>query len=148
LRALQQQGHKKVVQAVRAAISEAGMTGAIQSLPRTKHGETRIPKDQRHVPADRVDLDSPDDLLALPLLRVLSADEWEHLGLSADATDVVRKISGSDYERDADGIMIRLDELAGWEKATFVESQNHYLVGASRSLGLISRCGSERSSKT
>src|ERR1700685_1218305 len=42
LRGLMQQGQKKVVQAVRAAISEAGMTGDITSLPRTKHGETRI----------------------------------------------------------------------------------------------------------
>jgi superfamily I DNA/RNA helicase len=185
LRALQQQGHKRVVQAVRAAISEAGMTGTIQSLPRTKHGETRIPdvekydlsdgnrlvvqlvdgaaktraflfagshddtdrwldshrnyqwvqsrtdgtlefvqvtetKDRRHVPADRVDLDSPDDLLALPLLRVLSTDEWAHLGLSSDAAEVVQQISGHDYERDADGIMIRLDELAGWQKASLI----------------------------
>lgn len=42
LRGLTQQGKKKVVQAVRAAISEAAMTGEIQSIPRTKHGETRI----------------------------------------------------------------------------------------------------------
>lgn len=42
LRDLQQQGHKKIVQAVRAAAFEAGVEGEIKSLPRTKHGETRI----------------------------------------------------------------------------------------------------------
>jgi hypothetical protein len=44
LRTLDRPGHKKPVQAVRAAISEAGMNGDIKSLPRTKHGETGIPK--------------------------------------------------------------------------------------------------------
>ena len=48
LRGLQQQGQKKVVQAVRAAITEAGMTGEIQALPRTKHGETRIPDVEKY----------------------------------------------------------------------------------------------------
>ena len=42
LRKLLTQGNKKVVQAARAAITEAGTTGEIQSLPRTKHGESRI----------------------------------------------------------------------------------------------------------
>src|SRR3989304_604661 len=170
LRALHQMGHKKVVQAVRAVISEAGMNGDLQPLPRPKQGETRIPnvekhdlsegfrlvvqlvdgpaktraflfagshddtgrwldshknyqwvksrtdgtlefvqvtesREQRHVPADRVDLESPEDLLALPLLRILSTDEWGRLQLPPDAADIVRAISSNDYERDADGIM-------------------------------------------
>lgn len=48
LRGLQQHGHKKVVQGVRAAISEAGMTGEIRSLSRTKHGETRLPNVEKY----------------------------------------------------------------------------------------------------
>jgi len=185
LRALHQQGQKKIVQAVRAAISEAGMTGEVRSLPRTKHGETRIPdvekydlsdghrlvvqlvdgparvraflfvgshddtqrwldshrnyrwirsrtdgtlefvqltetKDDRHVPADRVDLETPEDVLALPLLRVLSPEEFQRLGLPAEAQELASRVCGNDYERDAEGILVRLDELAGWEKASLV----------------------------
>ncbi|WP_369915243.1 3'-5' exonuclease [Xanthomonas sp. NCPPB 3005] len=40
-------GHKKVVQAVRAAMSEASTDGAI-SLPRTKHGESRLPNVEKY----------------------------------------------------------------------------------------------------
>lgn len=177
-----QQGQKKVVQAVRAAITEAGMDGEIRSLPRTKHGETRIEnvekydlcdghrlvvqlvdgkqkvraflyvgshddtqrwldnhknykwitnkndgtlefvqvtetKEQQYVPADRMDLDSPEDLLELPLLRVLSEDEWIELGLSTAAKEFFSAITGSDYERDADGILTRMNDLVGWETA-------------------------------
>jgi hypothetical protein len=163
LRSLQQQGHKKPVQAVRAAISEAGMNGEI-TLPRTKHGETRIPSvekydlseghrlvvqlvdgvakiraflfcgshddtdrwldnhrnyrwvksttdgtlefvqvtetiEERHVPADRVDLESPEDILVLPMLRVLSPEEWHRLDLPQEAKDLALTVSSSDYER-------------------------------------------------
>jgi len=146
LRGLQQQGHKKIVQAVRAAAFEAGVEGEIKSVPRTKHGETRIPDvekydlpdayrlvvqlvdgqaktpaflfvgshadadrwldahqnyrwvksrtdgtlefrqvtertEDRYVPTDRMDLESPEDLLGQPLLRILSAAELERLAL-------------------------------------------------------------------
>lgn len=182
LRALVQQGHKKQVQAVRAAISEAGMNGEILGLNRTKHGESRIPnvekfdlsdgfrlvvqlvdgekkqraflfvgshdesdrwldthknyrwvrssndgvleflqvterKDETHIPADRVDLESPPDLLELPLLRMLTADEWSILSLPPLALDLAGKITGNDYEQDAEGLLERLAEVAGWEKA-------------------------------
>ncbi len=185
LRGLLQQGQKKVVQAVRAAISEAGMTGEIRALPRTKHGESRIPdvekydlsdghrlvvqlvdgqakeraflfvgshdeahrwleshrnyrwirnrndgtlefvqvtetEEERHVPADRMDLESPDDVLALPLLRVLSPDEWQRLKLPVEVQEFASTICGSDYERDADGILERLDELGGYDDASLV----------------------------
>lgn len=185
LRGLQQQGHKKILQAVRAAISEAGMNGEIRSLPRTKYGETRIPlvekydlsdgyrlvvqlvdgaakiraflfagshddtdrwldahlnyrwvksttdgtlefvqvtegKNERHVPADRVDLDSPEDVLGLPLLRVLNPADWAQLALPEAAQHLAHEISGNDYERDAEGILQRLDVLAGWEKASLI----------------------------
>ena len=42
LRKLNNIGQKKIVQAVRAAMTEAGTNGSIESLPRTKHGETRL----------------------------------------------------------------------------------------------------------
>ncbi|WP_417703447.1 3'-5' exonuclease [Rheinheimera aquimaris] len=40
---LMRQGQKKIVQAARAAMSEASTDGEIKSLKRTKHGETRLP---------------------------------------------------------------------------------------------------------
>lgn len=43
MRKLMTQGQKKVVQAVRAAMSEASTDGEIKSLPRTRHGESRLP---------------------------------------------------------------------------------------------------------
>ena len=43
MRQLVTQGHKKIVQAVRAAMSEASTEGEIKSLVRTKHGENRLP---------------------------------------------------------------------------------------------------------
>src|SRR3569832_557079 len=47
LRSLQQQGNKRVVQAVRAAFSDAGLNGEI-SVPRTKHGESRLPNVEKY----------------------------------------------------------------------------------------------------
>lgn len=177
LRGLLQQGQKKVVQAARAAVTEAGTEGAIRSIPRTKHGETRIPDvekyelsdgfrlvvqlvdgvaktraflfvgshddsdrwldahrnyrwvksrtdgtleflqvteriEERHVPADRMDLESPEDLLSQPLLRVLPQEEWDRLALATEATQFARSISGHDWERDAEGVSARLAQLA------------------------------------
>ena len=191
LRGLLQQGQKKVVQAVRAAFAEAGMTGEILTLPRTKHGETRIQnvekydlsdgyrlviqlvdgkkkvraflfvgshddsdrwldshrnyrwikndtdgtlefvqvsegKEQHYIPADRMDLESPEDMLELPLLRVLSLDEWACLKLTSEAQNLAAAVSGNHYERDGEGALEQLAELAGWEKATLVLDLWHH----------------------
>lgn len=185
LRTLNQQGQKRVVQAARAAAFEAGADGEIKSVPRTKHGETRIPDvekydlsdgyrlvvqlvdgvaktraflfvgshdesdrwldahrnyrwvksrtdgtlefvqvteriEERHVPADRMDLESPEDLLFQPLLRVLSQEEWDRLGLPDAAAQFARSISGHDWERDADGISARLTQLADDSQASLI----------------------------
>lgn len=172
LRSLLEHGHKKVVQATRAAITEAGMEGEIRSLPRTKHGETRADVEKYdladgfrlivqlvdptrrsraflfvgshddadrwldnhknykwvrrdtdgvlefvqvtggetnvHIPADRLDLDTPEDLRKLPLLRYLSEAEFARIGLPADIAEVVRGVSAEDWESDADGILDKL----------------------------------------
>lgn len=190
LRSLLQQGQKKVVQLARAAMTEAGMSGEIKGLSRTKHGENRLPnvekydvtdghrlvvqlvdgvkksraflfvgshdeaerwldnhRDYRwvrsdndgtlefvrvtevepaHVPADRMDLESPEPLLAMPLLRVLSDVEWERLGLTPAAREFAASISASDYERDAEGILARAIELAGWDAAALVFDLLHH----------------------
>lgn len=47
MKKLMGQGHRKVVQAVRAAMSEASTEGLI-SLPRTKHGESRLPNVEKY----------------------------------------------------------------------------------------------------
>jgi superfamily I DNA/RNA helicase len=59
-------------------------------------------------------------LLELPLLRVLSPEEWLRLDLSQEAQQLASTVSGSDYERDAEGILGRLYELAEDKKASLV----------------------------
>lgn len=185
LRALLQQGHKKVVQAARAAMAEAQTEGEIKSIARTKHGETRIPNvekydlsdgfrlvvqlvdgvaktraflfvgahddsdrwldahrnyrwvksrndgtleflqvtertEERYVPADRMDLESPEDLLSQPLLRVLSKDEWNRLALSEAAAQFASSVTAQDWESDADGVLARLTQLADDRKANLL----------------------------
>jgi superfamily I DNA/RNA helicase len=48
LRSLQKDGHKRSVQAAKAAIAEAQLSGEISSIPRTKHGESRIPNVEKY----------------------------------------------------------------------------------------------------
>jgi len=59
-------------------------------------------------------------MLALPLLRVLSESEWQLLKLPGKAQEFAATISGNDFERDADGILERLDEVTGYENASLV----------------------------
>lgn len=178
-------GDKKIVQAVRAAMTEAGMSGDIKSIPRTKHGESRItnvekydlpdayrlvvqlvngveksraflfvgnhadsehwldahknykwvkketdgaldfvlvtgPEDGRHIPADRLDLESPEELIRLPLLRKLTEEDWKVIAAGRAAQDFAKKISGEEFESDADSLFDKLDELAGYEKASLL----------------------------
>ncbi|MGN6082030.1 3'-5' exonuclease [Trinickia sp.] len=185
LKKLLAHGHKKTVQAVRAAMTEAGTSGEINSIPRTKHGESRVPdvekydlpdafrlvvqlvdgtektraflfvgnhadaehwldthrnyswvksgtdgtlnfvlvtvaENHRHVPADRLDLESPDELLELPLLRFLSEGEWLRIGLPASARQIASTVSGSDFQQDADGILEKLDLVAGYTQASLL----------------------------
>jgi len=67
-----------------------------------------------------MDLESPEDILALPLLRVLSSDEWCRLELAGEAQAFASNITENEYERDAEGILTRLDEVSGYEKASLV----------------------------
>lgn len=182
LRSLQDAGQKKIVQAVRAAMAEAGTNGSITSLPRTKHGESRLknvekfdlpdayrlvvqlvdgvqktraflfvgdhheaerwldshrnytwvksPTDgtlnfmpatysgKRHVPVDRLDLDSPEAELQAPLLRFLSDDDWSKLKCSESQKALAKRITGEQFEQDADGILAKLDELGDYDSAS------------------------------
>lgn len=79
-----------------------------------------------HVPSDRMDLESHESLLALPLLRVLSEAEWTRLALPAAAQVFAASLSASDYERDAEGILARLEELADWQAGALVIDLLHH----------------------
>lgn len=185
IRDLQKQGHRKVVQAARAAVYEAGVDGEIKAIPRTKHGETRIPNvekydltdgfrlvvllvdgqsktraflfagthedaerwldshknyrwvkgvtastlqfvqvtesvGQRHVPSDRLDLETPDRLLELPLLRSLQDAQWSQLGISEEARNYCQSITGNDFVESADSILEQLDRLTDWDRASLI----------------------------
>ena len=185
LRKLLTQGNKKVVQAARAAITEAGTTGEIQSLPRTKHGESRIQNVEKydlpdafrlvvqlvngvektraflfvgnhddaqhwldvhknykwvknttdgmlefvmvtvescekHVPSDRLNLESPEEILQLPLLRNLAATDWDTINLDVTAMTFSNAITGSDFEQDAESIFERLEKFVGYDKASLL----------------------------
>lgn len=184
LRKLEQQGNKKIVQAVRAAMTEAGTAGEIKSLPRTKNGESRIVdaekfdlpdafrlvvqlidgskktraflyigthdeterwldnhknykwvKSQndgtlnfipvsteynRHIPSDRLDLDSPEETLELPLLRILTEEQWKGTHASKEQIEFSKTVTGEKYEQDADGILDTLDSLGEFSTASVI----------------------------
>lgn len=184
LRKLNSIGQKKIVQAVRAAMTEAGTNGMIESLPRTKHGESRLknvekfdlpdayrlvvqlvdgvkksraflfvgthdeaerwldnhrnytwvksPSDgtltflpitydeQRHIPADRLDLDSPEIDLLSPLLRYVPETDWSSLPCSDAQKEFAKKVTGEQYEQDAAGILEKLDALGDYESASLL----------------------------
>lgn len=184
LRQLNLSGQKKIVQAVRAAMAEAGTNATIESLPRTKHGESRLkniekfdlpdayrlvvqrvgnekqmraflfvgthddaekwldshrnytwvksPTDgtlnlmpityneERYVPADRLDLESPETDLQLPLLRNVTDEEWRQISCSEQQKLLAMRITGEQYEQDAEGILEKLDQLGNYEAASLL----------------------------
>ncbi|WP_212376296.1 3'-5' exonuclease [Acetobacter persici] len=184
LRQLNLSGQKKIVQAVRAAMAEAGTNAIIESLPRTKHGESRLkniekfdlpdayrlvvqrvgnkkqvraflfvgthddaekwldshrnytwvksPTDgtlnfipityneERYVPADRLDLESPESDLEVPLLRHLTDEEWSRILCSEQQKILAMRITGEQYEQDAEGILEKLDQLGNYEAASLL----------------------------
>ncbi len=184
LRALNASGQKKIVQAVRAAMAEAGTNGAIESLPRTKHGESRLKNvekfdlpdayrlvvqlvdgkkkrraflfvgdhaeaekwlenhrnytwvksstdgslnfmpitynEPRYVPVDRLDLDSPESELQAPLLRHVREDDWAQLNCRGAQKDFAIKITGEQFEQNADGVLEMLDKLGDYESASLI----------------------------
>lgn len=164
-----------------AAQAEHQNTGKIESIPRTKHGESRFPKAEKydlgdgyrlvcqtiggpknvlaflfvgdHQEADRwlenhrdyqwirrksdrtlelvqitkkedrgtytpqADLESPEDLLAMALLRTLSNEQWQSLRLPEEVQDYLNSVTAEDWERDANGIVAHVEQLADEEIA-------------------------------
>lgn len=170
---------------MRCAMSEAAMNGEITSIPRTKHGESRLPNvekydlpeafrlvvqlvdgikktraflfigthddaenwldthknykwvksttsgkldfvlvtettEDRYIPANRIDLETPEELLSKPLLRVLSKNEWASLKLTPAAQKLAETITEEDFECDADGLVQKLTELSDENQANTI----------------------------
>lgn len=177
-------GHKKEVQAVRAALAEAVLDGEIKSIPRTKHGESRLeniekydlgngfrlvvqlvdgvkksrvflfagthddtqrwldthkshkwvqnrtdktlefvmvsPKDERHIPFDRLNLTSTEEERGRAILHRLTQDDWKKLSLSPEARALVDAVDADAFEIDAESMLDDLSKLAGYEAASLV----------------------------
>lgn len=177
-------GHKKEVLAIRAALTEASLEGEIQSISRTKHGESRLenvekydlgngfrlvvqlidgvkksrvflfagthddtqrwldthknykwvqnrtdktldfvlvsPKEERHVPFDRLNLTTSEEERARPILDRLTPDDWKKLALSSDAREVVEAVDADAFELEAESILDRLSEMIGYDTASLV----------------------------
>lgn len=69
------------------------------------------PSEPKPATAD-LDLESPESLLELPLLRDLTEDEWATLALAAETNTYARTVTAADWERDANGIMEHLANLS------------------------------------
>lgn len=184
LRKMSLAGHKKEVQAVRAALAEASLDGEIRAIPRTKYGESRLeniekydlgngfrlvvqlidgvkrsrvflfagthddtqrwldthknykwvqtrtdktldfvlvsPREERHVPFDRLNLTTTEDEREKPILDRLTPDDWKKLALSPDSRAVVDAVDADAFELEAESILDRLSELSGYETASLL----------------------------
>lgn len=184
LRKMMAAGHKKEVQAVRAALAEAALEGEIHAVPRTKNGETRLenvekydlgngfrlvvqlvdgvkksrvflfagthddaqrwldthknykwvqnrtdktldfvlvsPKEERHVPFDRLNLTAPDDEREKPILSRLTDKDWQRLALPPAARTIVDSVDADAFELEAESLLERLSDAADYEKASLV----------------------------
>jgi len=65
----------------------------------------------------KVDVDSPDSLLDLPLLRDIKDKQWSSTRLSTDAVLYLKNVSGSTWEQDPTGIIEHLESLDGTDNA-------------------------------
>lgn len=81
--------------------------------------------DKRHVPSDRLNLDLPEDSINKPILGVLSDKDWEQIGIDEEGRNVILKIRGTDFERDAEGILEKLDASFGYGKCTILFDLMH-----------------------
>lgn len=175
--------NREAASLVRKAITEAGMSGSIKSLSRTKHGENRIEKiekydlkngfrlvvqlvdgidktraflfvgthddaerwldnhrnyrwvradnrrsisfipitiegGERHVPADRFNLDATEAEGECNILNTLSDDVFIELGISYNDISYLKSVTFDDFEVDADNIFECLDQRFEYELAS------------------------------
>lgn len=79
-----------------------------------------------HVPAERLDLESPESLLSLSLLRSLTDAEWSALPFDDDTRSYLRSVTALDYERDADGILEYVAGTTTYENAALAVDLLHH----------------------
>jgi len=77
-------------------------------------------------PRPDLDLESPETLLGLPLLRDLTEDEWAILGLPEAVRQYAKGITAEDWERDPDGMMEHIAQLSTVNAATLVVDLLHH----------------------
>ena len=77
-------------------------------------------EDERHIPSDRLNLDLPEEAMNTPILSILDDCDWKKIGITEKNRDVALKVTGEDFERDADGILEKLDSTFGYDKATIL----------------------------
>ena len=73
-----------------------------------------------------LDLESPETLLGLPLLRDLTEDEWAILELPEAVRQYAKGITAEDWERDPDGMMEHIAQLSTVNAATLVVDLLHH----------------------
>lgn len=77
-------------------------------------------ENERHIPSDRLNLDLPEEAMNTPILSILDDSDWKKIGITEKNRDVALKVTGEDFERDADGILEMLDSTFGYDKATIL----------------------------
>lgn len=65
------------------------------------------------------DLDGPDSLLELPLLRDITEQQWEPTGFSAELIAYLKDITAERWESDPNGILEHVEAVVDFEAAVF-----------------------------
>jgi superfamily I DNA/RNA helicase len=65
------------------------------------------------------DLDTPESLLDLPLLRDVDPSDWKLLGISSSAVDYLKGVTANDWEQDPEGVIAKTSKLTTDDFALF-----------------------------
>lgn len=77
-------------------------------------------KESRKPIVPDADLETPESLLELPLLRDVSDSDWKSLGITSEAVEYLKGITANDWEQDPEGILAKTSKLANEDFALFV----------------------------
>jgi superfamily I DNA/RNA helicase len=66
-----------------------------------------------------IDVESPDSLLEIALLRDVTNDEWTSTAYPPAAIDYLKGITASDWQQDASGVALHIESLSDTEQAVF-----------------------------
>ena len=83
-------------------------------------------KESRQHVLPEADLQSPESLLDLPLLRDVSSLEWKSLGISEDAVNFLKSITANDWEQDPERVINKTSRLTNEDFAMFaIDALSH-----------------------